>query len=157
VLVVDDNVAIHEDFRRVLVPDEPSDGTLHELSAKLFGRDAEGKPEARVYELASAQQGEAALDLVRIATHEERPFSIAFVDMRMPPGWNGAETTQQLWRVDPHLQVVICTAYSDFRWADVMSFLGATDNLSLLRKPFKPEDVRRMADVLGTKCARLRR
>ena len=75
----------------------------------------------------------------------------------MPPGWNGAGTTKQLWRIDPHLQVVICTAYSDFRWADVMSFLGTTENLSLLRKPFKPDDVRKMADVLGTKAARLRR
>ena len=68
------------------------------------------------------------------AVHLEqgRPFALAFIDMRMPPGWDGLETIEHLWTVDPDVQVVICTAYSDYSWSDMLTRLGRSDQLEAL-------------------------
>ena len=49
---------------------------------------------------------------MRQALAEQRPYAMAFVDVRMPPGWDGIETIGHLWAVEPDLQIVLCTAYS---------------------------------------------
>jgi signal transduction histidine kinase len=76
---------------------------------------------------------------------------MAFVDMRMPPGWNGIETIERLWREDPQLQVVICTAYSDTPWEEVLERLDARDRLLILKKPFDAIEVRQLAHALTAK------
>ena len=38
------------------------------------------------------------------------PYAAAFVDMRMPPGWDGVDTVEIIWQSVPNLQIVICTA-----------------------------------------------
>jgi two-component system NtrC family sensor kinase len=80
-----------------------------------------------------------------------RPFALAFVDMRMPPGWDGLETIERLWQVDPHLQIVICSAYSDHSWADLRARLGARESLLILKKPFDTLEVVQCAHALATK------
>src|SRR5690606_28643311 len=102
-------------------------------------------------------QGLEAVELAQARMDEGKPYCVAFVDMVMPPGINGVETTKMLWAIDPHVQVVLCTAYSEFRWDEVTAYLDNTTSLHLLRKPFSPSEVRRMADVLATKTLRLRR
>jgi len=76
------------------------------------------------------------LAAVREAVRAARPFAVAFVDVRMPPGWDGVETTCRLWEADPDLQVVICTAYSDHSWDEMIARLGTSDRLVILKKPF---------------------
>jgi diguanylate cyclase len=71
--------------------------------------------------------------------------------MRMPPGWDGLETIERLWAVDPDVQVVICSAHSDYDWADVVSRLGQTDRLLVLKKPFEPIEVLQCASALARK------
>ena len=70
-----------------------------------------------------------------------QPYAVAIVDMRMPPGWDGIETIGQLWRVDPELQVIVCTAHSDWSWTEIINALGKRENLLLLKKPFAPGEV----------------
>jgi len=148
-LVIDDNPAIHEDFRKILGPAQ-SNEALHEARARLFG-DAPPKTQIGAFEIDSAQQGQEGLEKVRQALQEGRPYALAFVDVRMPPGWDGVETIKRLWQVDPSLQVVICTAYSDYSWDQIIQELGQTDHLLILKKPFDNIEVRQFAAALTEK------
>jgi CheY-like chemotaxis protein len=153
ILVVDDHRAIHEDFRKILAP--PSQGSV-ELSAmedELFGGGG-GPSQTASYEITSAYQGQEALDLVKKAEAEGRPFAVAFVDVRMPPGWDGVETVGHLWNVSPKLYVVICTAYSDYSWGQIGKQLGESERLMLVRKPFDPMEVQQVANMLIEKWNR---
>jgi two-component system NtrC family sensor kinase len=69
----------------------------------------------------------------------------------MPPGWDGIETIARLWQADPELQVVICTAFSDHSWSEIMARLSPADGLLILRKPFDGVEIRQMAHALAAK------
>ena len=119
ILIVDDNPAIHEDFKKTLVADKAAP-QLDDLEAMLFDETvAAPAREAMTFDLGFALQGKEALARVIEARDAGTPFSLAFVDMRMPPGWDGLETIEHLWRADPDLQIVICSAYSDYSWSDI--------------------------------------
>jgi diguanylate cyclase (GGDEF)-like protein len=148
VLIVDDNEAIHEDYRRVLCP-AAADAELNSLEAALFGGGSVQTSEQ--FELTHAYQGQEALKLLRNGLEAGRPFAVAFVDMRMPPGWDGVETIEQLWKCDPNVQMVICSAHSDYRMADITARLGRSDQLLFLRKPFHPDEVQQLAMALSQK------
>ena len=151
VLVVDDNRSIHEDFRKVLAPPPAAQAALDDLEARLFGGDGPSAPTGDGFEVDSAFQGEEGLERVRRACSEGRPYAVAFVDMRMPPGWDGLETIDRLWKVDPELQVVICTAYSDHSWSDIVARLGQRDGLLILKKPFDNVEVHQIAHSMVVK------
>jgi signal transduction histidine kinase len=89
--------------------------------------------------------------MVQLARNEGRPYAVAFVDMRMPPGWDGLETIEHLWKTDPELQVVICTAYTDHSWEDIVRRLGHDDRLLILQKPFSSIEVSQLATSLTMK------
>jgi signal transduction histidine kinase len=155
VLVVDDNPAIHHDIRRILVPERSSSIPLEEAEAAVFGMDLENSP-AFQFEMECAHQGQDGLELVREAVLANRPFALAFIDVRMPPGWDGIETTSRIWQVDPDIQVVICTAYSDYSWGDTLQKLQQADRFLILKKPFDNVEVRQLAAALTEKWWLLR-
>jgi CheY-like chemotaxis protein len=114
ILLIDDNVAIHDDYRKILVG-RANSSELDELGAALF--DCSPTEEKLLnFDVSSAYQGQDGLSLVVQALEMGKPFAMAFVDMRMPPGWDGVETIKRIWEVDPNLQIVICSAYSDHSW-----------------------------------------
>lgn len=148
ILVVDDNRAIHTDFSKILQPGGVS-SELEDLERELFGSDEGVK--ATSFDLEFATQGQEALEKVRRAHAEGRPFATVFLDVRMPPGWDGIETAGHLLPADPDLQVVICTAYSDHRWDEIAGALGDTDRVLILKKPFDSIEVRQLAHTLKRK------
>jgi two-component system cell cycle sensor histidine kinase/response regulator CckA len=149
ILIIDDNRAIHEDFRKILSP--KTDGSAYQAKCNgLFGDGLEKRAFAG-FELDSAFQGRDGLEMVTQALAARRPYGVAFVDVRMPPGWDGIETTRRLWDVCPDLEVVICTAYSDYDWDDIVLKLGQTDRLLILKKPFDTVEVLQMAETLARK------
>jgi two-component system NtrC family sensor kinase len=149
ILLVDDMPTIHEDFRKILLPPSAAKSALEAAKAALF--DDEVKSVEAPFELDSAYQGEEGLAKVQASLAAGRPYAMAFVDMRMPPGWDGVETIEHLWRADPRLQVVICTAYSDTSWEEVLTRLDASDRLLILKKPFDNIEVRQLASALTAK------
>ena len=162
ILLIDDNPSIHEDFRKVLLPQETQSDALAAARAGLMGgksTDETAKPaaERKPFELDSATQGEAGLEMLRQALEEQRPYSMAFVDVRMPPGWDGVRTIEELWAADPELQVVICTAYSDYSWEETVERLGRSDRLLILKKPFDSIEILQLASALTQKWAMARR
>jgi diguanylate cyclase (GGDEF)-like protein len=150
ILIVDDNRAIHDDFRKILL-DRELDESLQDLEATLFGDAMPGRDTPRAFRLDSAYQGSEALALVQRSLHDRQPYSLAFVDMRMPPGWDGLETIERLWAVDPQIQIVICSAYSDHDWEDLIARLGRSDKLLVLKKPFEMIEVLQCAHALTSK------
>ena len=149
-LLVDDNPAIHDDFRKVLLGAGKREHTLEAAEAVLFGT-VQRAPPATTFEIDSAHQGQEALEKVKAAIDEGRPYALAFVDVRMPPGWDGVETIEHLWRADPLLQVVICTAYSDYSWERIAERLGGSDGFVILKKPFDNIEVLQLAHAMTKK------
>jgi CheY-like chemotaxis protein len=139
-LIIDDNSEIHEDFRRILCRSCPDSSSLDAHEALLFGN-SETKAPTIGFEIDSAHQGEEGLERVKQARQEDRPYSVAFVDVRMPPGWDGVETIERIWRIDPDIQFVICSAYSDYTPNEILSRLGVSDRLLLLKKPFDSAEI----------------
>ena len=138
ILVIDDNVAIHQDFRKIFQAPASGMAKLADFESALFGA-ASGTPAERpVFDINCATQGEEGLAMVRRAAEEGQPYAMAFVDVRMPPGWDGIETTARLWAAYPDLQVVICTAYSDYSLEDMLEKLGHSDRLLILKKGVTP-------------------
>ena len=150
ILIVDDNREIHHDFNRILQR-KAIEQDVAEAEAAFFGEVTREERANPTYELDHAFQGEEALQMVSRAVSEQRPYSFAYVDMRMPPGWDGVETIQHLWEVDPGLQVVVCTAYSDYSWAEMVEQLGLNDRVLLLKKPFDTAEVQQIAVALTEK------
>ena len=151
-LVIDDNVAIHDDFRKVLctAPENAAENEFLAAEAALFGEAVELSVRP-TFIIDSAYQGQEGVEKARQALEQGQPYGMAFVDMRMPPGWDGLETIEQLWKIDPHIQVVICSAHADYDWMDVVQRLGHSDQLLVLRKPFEPIEVLQCASALTSK------
>jgi diguanylate cyclase (GGDEF)-like protein len=148
ILIVDDTASIHQDFRKILCADANGEPSLENLEEALFGT----APKVRqAFRLDSAYQGEEALELVNRALAANAPYALAFIDMRMPPGWDGLQTIEQLWNVDPNLQIALCTAYSDYSFEAIEARLKYNDQLLILKKPFDHLEIRQMASTLTWK------
>jgi CheY-like chemotaxis protein len=149
VMVIDDNPSIHADFRKILAG--PGDAREADaIERALFGKEAEARRDV-LFEVDSAFQGQEGLEAVERALSEGKPYAMAFIDVRMPPGWDGIETTARIWAVDPDMQVVICTAYSDYSWSGMIDRLGRSDKLLILKKPFDNVEALQLAAAMTEK------
>ncbi len=158
ILIVDDNKDIHDDIKYILSssPDEVEDyQETRLLKEELFGKSTlSDKSEAVIdisYRIEDAYQGEEAVRMVRLARDSGDPYSLIFMDVRMPPGIDGIETIERIWKIDPDVCVVICTAYSDYSWDQIITKLGQNDNLLFLRKPFDSVSIKQVALTMTTK------
>jgi CheY-like chemotaxis protein len=151
-LLVDDNAAIHQDFQKILATPAEAAADLQDFEASLFEK-PKASIERATFRLDSAFQGQEALALVEQSLAENDPFALAFMDIRMPPGWDGVETIERIWQICPDLQMVLCSAYSDYTWEDLMQRFGHTDNLLILKKPFETVEVLQIAHALSKKWA----
>jgi len=152
ILVVDDNRTIHDDFRKILGA-RADVADLDRAEAEILGTalPVAAASEAEVFDLDSAYQGQEAWEKVKAAVASDARYAMAFVDMRMPPGWDGVETISKMWEADPDIQVVICTAYSDYSWEEIIKKLGNVDRLLILKKPFDTLEVCQLAYALTQK------
>jgi two-component system, NtrC family, sensor kinase len=148
ILLVDDLPSIHEDFRKILCPPVAA-VDLEIEEALIFGEPI--NTSSLRFEMDSAFQGIEALEKVRASLLDNSPYAMAFLDMRMPPGWDGVETAEHLWKADPRLQIVFCTAFSDHSWSDVLVRLDARDRLLILKKPFDTIEAYQFASALTAK------
>jgi CheY-like chemotaxis protein len=138
ILVIDDNQDTQELFRRMLLklPEAVKPPALSQMPQ---------------FEIDSAYQGQDGLAMIKKSLEEKRPYSLAFVDVRMPPGWDGVQTTCKIWEKYPDLQVVICTAYMDYSWEDMVKPMGYLDRVVILNKPFDRNEVLQLAVAMTEK------
>ncbi len=151
ILVIDDNPAIHDDVRKILQPEDKEIAKIRAIEAELLGKLDSGVEDLPNFHIDSAHQGEEGYNLVCDAIKAGKPYALAFVDIRMPPGWDGVETISHIWLVDKDIQIVICTAYSDYSWSDTIKKLGQSDRLLILKKPFDNVEIRQLACALTKK------
>jgi two-component system NtrC family sensor kinase len=154
ILIVDDNEAIQRDFEKILRPIDTG-ASLRDMERSIFG-EGSGASSDPAFELDFASQGEHGCARVQKAVEEGRPYAVAFVDVRMPPGIDGVVATERMWQTDPNLQVVICTAHSDYSWEQMIQRLGRNQRLLILRKPFDGIEVIQLAHALTEKWQLLR-
>lgn len=158
ILIADDNRDIHEDIKYILASSASAMAEYQEtklLKDELFGEDSESVKNDVVvdikYRIEDAYQGEEAVRMVGAAKNSGDPYSVIFMDVRMPPGIDGIQAIEQIWKIDPDVEVVICTAYSDYSWDQIISKLGQNDNLLFIRKPFDSVSLKQITLAMATK------
>ncbi|GAC1453564.1 MAG: hypothetical protein PVS2B3_05870 [Steroidobacteraceae bacterium] len=165
VLVVDDEPEVRDAYRQILASSEVSQEMtgFHELRSRLFRKDPAPAQRARAaarvssFEALFCDQAQAAVDAVKQALARDEPFAVVFLDMRMPPGRDGVWAATQIRELDPAVEIVICTAYSDVDPCEIGSYVPPEDKLSYLQKPFHPHEVRQMTIALASKWRAERR
>ncbi|MBF0350847.1 MAG: response regulator [SAR324 cluster bacterium] len=168
ILVVDDEFAIRQSYRQILEANQNL-SRLKELE-DLFDEE-DGEPDEFTgdfdqsddeeilieewnignYEILEASQGKDALRLIETALAEQAPIALVFLDMRMPPGMNGLETAKRIRQLDPYVEIVIFSAYSDFSYDEIIAEVGNPDRLLSFHKPFKPAQIRQLTTSLTQK------
>ncbi len=151
ILLVDDNQAIHNDYRKVLHANGKSNPGFTANDEFLFGKHSRKNNDSVVFQTESAFQGLDAVKLVEQSVVEGKPFSVALVDIRMPPGLNGVETAKKIWEADPRVLIIFCTAYSDFSWTEMIATLDRSDQFVILKKPFDNLELLQLVVALSKK------
>jgi len=155
ILIVDDTPSIHEDFRKILMTSDNTGKDLDMMADSLFGSTDQDPVYKNInYELESAYQGEEALKMIEKAELEGEGYSLVFMDVRMPPGLDGIKTISKIWEQYPCMEIVICTAYSDYSWVDIIDILGPSDHLLVLKKPFDADEAQQMALAMTQRAAK---
>lgn len=157
ILIVDDSEAIHRDIIKILSSprSQERNADLQMIEAELFEDDdkyrAPKEMETITYRIDSAFQGKDAVKMVDQAVQDGNPYALVFMDVRMPPGIDGIETIERIWRDHPNTEMVIVTAFSDHSWEDILQRVGSTDRLMVLRKPFDLITIKQLALALTKK------
>lgn len=149
ILIVDDNPNIHRDFELVFDTDFKN-LDLDVEEKHLFGGSSAGPTHHSAYELDHAFSGLEGVEKVSQSLAADRHYQMAFVDIRMP-GIDGVEAVARIWKIDPAIQIVICTAFADYSQEDLTARLGQTDKLLVLKKPFDTIEVTQLASTLTAK------
>jgi len=138
VLIVDDQDEIHQDFEEMLNP--RSTGLLTDELARAFGSDVDESflPD---FELLHAKSGKEAYEKVKQAIEAGNPIAVAYLDLRMPPGWDGVETTHKIREFDKDVEIVIMTAYTNRPLSDIVFNIELLHKLLYVRKPFAREEI----------------
>ena len=136
ILIIDDNQEIHKDFIKILTKQSSIKQDIADFEMEIFDTpNSNNGPEGELpdFEIHTASQGQEGAELIAKALKEGNPYALAFVDIRMPPGWDGIETIKHIWAIDPDVHIVICTAYSDYSWENTVGHLGQRENLLILK------------------------
>ncbi len=139
VLVVDDDQGILDTYTDILAP-------RPQRFAQLKSLVDVAEPPIANFELSVANQGEAAVELVRARSSQNLLYGIVFIDMRMPPGMDGLATARAIRAIDARVFIVIVTAYSDHSLDEINRQLG--HDILLLRKPFTDDELLQIARTL---------
>ncbi len=152
VLVIADDGEAVEDFRQLFSsqPDQRSGGVLGRLNAELFGAAAHHDDYPDI-DLVAYRNGGEGVQAVRQALSDERPFAIAFIDMRLAPGLDWLQTAEQIRAWDPRAQIVMVAGYCDIHPMDICLRIPPADRLFFVQKPFHALEVKQLVHALGAK------
>jgi two-component system NtrC family sensor kinase len=144
-LIIDDDETIRDSFREILIPKITENKELETASSRLFKKKSQRpKSSARIFNfsLDEANSGQVGLQKIQEAHSEQKPYSVIFVDMRMP-GWDGLETVQKIREIEKRAEIIFVTAYSDRSIDEIVEKAGP--NVSYHCKPFEVDEIRQLA------------
>ena len=139
ILVIDDEPKIVQVYLKIL--DEPP-FEFRGLEELNLPKQEGGSPQ-REFVVATAAQGDEGVALVEDAAHRGEPFAVAFIDIRMPPGWDGLETAKRIREVDESIYIIFVSAYSDYSTDQISQEMGK--NTLMMDKPFRADVLKQMA------------
>ena len=161
IIVVDDQQDLREQLAKLLRKAGQKDEThslVEQMRARLLGNKETAKEEANEssedlapYIVDTAAQGEEAWKMVKEANKNDDPYAVMFLDMRMPPGWDGLETAIKIREIDKNIEIVIMTAYADHDQAQIAEQVGMPEKLLYIKKPFQAEEIYQLALSLTAK------
>ena len=157
ILAVDDEEGILQSYKKILSGEQNSSASANqarELASKLFGDNSGSKQDtsdSRSFDVVLCRQGNEAVDAVKSAADEHKPFAVAFLDVRMPPGMDGVQTAENIRKIDPNIQIVIVTGFSDINPAEIANRVGPPENLLYIQKPFHSYELIQLATALSYK------
>jgi len=150
VLIVDDFPAIHDDFRKILHGIDDPRAILRQFQDDILGED-NPMASSSTFRVESAFQGQEGIEHIRQSYKENDPVILAFIDVRMPPGIDGIDTSSKIQKEFPETQIVICTAFNDFPWPKIAKQMYRADNFVILKKPFENIEILQLAQALCAK------
>ncbi|MEN8127337.1 MAG: hybrid sensor histidine kinase/response regulator [Planctomycetota bacterium] len=151
ILLVDDEPRILDELGKVLSPSERNNTELNELGNRLFNNSETNRRKAASYNVCCCSQGDEAVHEVQRAIEENQPFAVAFIDIRMPPGPDGVATAEEIRKLDPNIQIVMMTGYSDFDISEISHRIPPEDKLLYMQKPIHSQEIRQFALALTAK------
>ncbi len=155
IIVIDDEESILNDYQMILSPpqeDSSKQKEMQDLEAELFGAsEVHKKTLQEHYEVSAALQGKEGAESVAEAKKNGKPFAVAFIDIRMPPGWDGVHTARKIREIDSDIEIVMVTAYSDRDRREIVSEVSRPEKLLYIKKPFDPDEIRQLALCLTRK------
>jgi len=165
-LIVDDEEAVRQSYRLIL---ESDDGTqeIDDIASSLFDETpsftvldevefffdetdliVEEELQTGSYKIIETSQGMDAVEIIKKSLNKNQPFSLIFMDIRMPPGIDGVQAAKKIRQLDPNVEIVIMTAYSDYSFEDIVKTVGNPERLLYFNKPFKSEHIKQLASSL---------
>jgi len=160
ILVVDDQQDLREQLAKLLMRSGKKNETLslvQQMRSRLLGAGSEEPEEGNAeddeptYLVDTAGQGADAFEMVKQASEKDDSYAVMFLDMRMPPGWDGMETATKIREIDKKLEIVIMTAYADHDQAQIADTVGTPEKLLYIKKPFQAEEIHQLALSLTSK------
>lgn len=146
IIIIDDSPEIHQVFLKIL-----TSKLVKVEGEKIIQNSLSKQATLPTFEIDTALQGQEGVEKIKQAMKAGKPYALAFVDITMPPGWGGVTTIKHIWEIDPSIEIVICTANSDYTWEETVTQLGERDNLLILKKPFDVIAVKQLAYSLTKK------
>lgn len=154
ILVADDEPAVIDSYRMILGIDKyiPS-SKINDLKARLFGEKRKNPSQSiqPEFEVVYTPNAETAVQAVKKSRGTDKRFAIAFLDMRMPPGPDGAWAASQIRNLDSRIDIVIATAYSDVDPSELSAQVPPAGKMFYVQKPFHPHEIRQISVALGQK------
>lgn len=136
VLVADDDEHVLECYREAFGDDEPTNHmrALNALAAELFDpeEDIEDQPK---FDIVACNQGADAISQAAAATEQGEPFDVIILDVRMPPGIDGVEAGSEIRKIDPDVEIVFVTGYSDVPLEELQRRVPPPMRLHYFNKP----------------------
>lgn len=151
ILLVDDEPRILDELGKVLSPAEQSNAELNELENRLFNNSKTNRRKTTCYNVCCCRQGDEAVREVQESIEKNEPFSVAFIDIRMPPGPDGVSTAEEIRKLDHDVQIVMMTGYSDFDISEIAHRIPPEDKLLYMQKPIHSQEIRQFALALTAK------
>ncbi|MDF1655000.1 MAG: EAL domain-containing protein [Coxiellaceae bacterium] len=158
ILLIDDNRSIHDDFMKVLTAGDTD--SLDELEQIVINNKAqettkENTPppleDIQNMILNPVSSSEEGIELIKKSITEDKPYAVAILDIRIPGGLDGVETAKKIFEIDKNVQIIFCTAYSDYEWNEMLAIVQNSDRWILLKKPFSLIEARQMILTLAQK------
>jgi CheY-like chemotaxis protein len=136
VLVADDDEHILDCYREAFGDDDQTSQTqaLKALAIELFDttNDLEEQPK---FQIVACNQGDDAIKVAETARKDGEPFDVVILDVRMPPGIDGVEAGSQIRKLDPDVEIIFVTGYSDVPFEELQRRVPPPMHLHYFNKP----------------------